>query len=423
MRYQQWCGCGARMLSFVLLWLRLCLCSNGYGYSVGAFSFSIDPTRKPVHTVRRGDTRGSLVQRRHWFSFIRAGSYDNQNVERTKDSLFKLPRLYIGSVPKNVPVISQRDDCASSTANNNNLPVFRTAMRVELSAEQSHYIESVLRLFKKKSNPLVRIFDGHSSEWLARCVRVIDDKDNSNERGTNKRRGAQRILVECIECLKKEQEQSNTTFPLPWLCVAPPWKKKDRLRWMMEKVTELSCRRIFFLDTDFSESSSAKPDIAKLYAYLIEAAEQSEQITFPEISTVESTTNPLPLLQPNHDCCDLITTPLATFLEAWSESCAESNIKLLICMERSNKLSVLAALQTIYNQQHHQQQHSRPIQIAFVVGPEGGWSPHEQEMIHSLQECHSDSVFVISLGGTVLRTETAAMTAIAAYALFVDSQT
>ena len=61
--------------------------------------------------------------------------------------------------------------------------------------------------------------------------------------------------------------------------------------------------------------------------------------------------------------------------------------------------------------------------IAFVVGPEGGWSPAETHMFDNLMADDHDSnsaVQAVSLGSTILRSETACMLAVGAFALQAD---
>jgi RsmE family RNA methyltransferase len=57
--------------------------------------------------------------------------------------------------------------------------------------------------------------------------------------------------------------------------------------------------------------------------------------------------------------------------------------------------------------------------VAFLVGPEGGWSAGEQALLDE-QEVASDRIHSVSLGDLVLRAETAAMTAVGSYMLFQD---
>jgi 16S rRNA (uracil1498-N3)-methyltransferase len=55
--------------------------------------------------------------------------------------------------------------------------------------------------------------------------------------------------------------------------------------------------------------------------------------------------------------------------------------------------------------------------VAFLVGPEGGWSPDEEQRFDDMAKRNPEKIHCVSLGTSVLRAETAAMTAIAAYSL------
>jgi len=60
---------------------------------------------------------------------------------------------------------------------------------------------------------------------------------------------------------------------------------------------------------------------------------------------------------------------------------------------------------------------SRSEHVAFMVGPEGGWSAEEEQLFEQYEAQHPDKIQSISLGDFVLRAETAAMTCIAGWNL------
>ena len=67
--------------------------------------------------------------------------------------------------------------------------------------------------------------------------------------------------------------------------------------------------------------------------------------------------------------------------------------------------------------------------VAFLVGPEGGWSAEEEEFFDEICSGYSGGggggtapVRCVSLGPSVLRAETACMVAVAAWALTNDSR-
>mmetsp|Transcript_31643 Transcript_31643/g.46508 ORF Transcript_31643/g.46508 Transcript_31643/m.46508 type:complete len:160 (+) Transcript_31643:1-480(+) len=60
--------------------------------------------------------------------------------------------------------------------------------------------------------------------------------------------------------------------------------------------------------------------------------------------------------------------------------------------------------------------------IAFLIGPEGGWSPYEESLFdfYGSSEEKSTNIQCISLGPSILRAETAAITAVGAWSLYCD---
>jgi 16S rRNA U1498 N3-methylase RsmE len=213
---------------------------------------------------------------------------------------------------------------------------------------------------------------------------------------------------------------------------------------MVEKTTELDCAGYIFLDTDYSEaiidirddskasskSSAAVMSHGKLQAYVVEAAEQCERLTLPQFATIGSSAAAKSKVSEHHATTDsaaagvAVTTKLTDFLRAWSSEQKDNNngVKLLACRERSinsSSLSAWRALEQIYAAPPalHESASATGRVVAFLIGPEGGWSPKEEEMMDELEEDHPDAFFNVSLGSTVLRAETAAMTALAAFTL------
>ena len=239
---------------------------------------------------------------------------------------------------------------------------------------------------------MVRVFDGSSGEWLARVM--APQVDNADVR-RSRRSSSSPCLVECMECLRPQTRTSSS----PSLWLVPP-KKKERLRWLVEKATELGVQQFMCLDSDYSESGSLGYD--KLRLYVLEAAEQCERQDIP--SFVETET------EPRFD---------AVVNEWSSKSDHGLKTKLLFCRERGeHSIPVLDALQRI----SHEYQGPDLPQIAFVVGPEGGWSAREQGIMDKLVLEYPQDAFNVSLGTNVLRAETAAVTAIAAFTMFHDRE-
>ena len=206
----------------------------------------------------------------------------------------------------------------------------------ELADGQRHYLARVMRLGQGDG---VRLFNGRDGEWLAR----LD--------GTG---------VLCEELLKVQTSTAG-----PWLLFAPP--KKDRLRFLVEKATELGAGRLMPITTARTEPPGTRT--AKFRDWAVEAAEQSGRLDVPA-------------------CFD--QQPLAAVLEAWPVDRA-----LLLCDETGG---------------------GKPASRAFsgdagiLIGPEGGFDPGELRHLKTLA-----MVVPVSLGAHILRIETAAVAALAAW--------
>ena len=131
--------------------------------------------------------------------------------------------------------------------------------------------------------------------------------------------------------------------------------------------------------------------------YLVEAAEQCERLDIPYLGTL-------------HD--DSSAVKLSDLLDLYLTDPPQAKLPhLLACRERLDGQSppVLEALADRHNGEN--------IDVAFLVGPEGGWSPAEQALLDELEVSTAGSskrVTNVSLGPTVLRAETACVTAVAA---------
>jgi RNA methyltransferase len=121
------------------------------------------------------------------------------------------------------------------------------------------------------------------------------------------------------------------------------------------------------------------------------------------------------------------TTALTDFLDWWSRDAATTShhhaVHILVCRERSSTtLPVWHALERVYQDRNDISTTAAPIiSVAFLIGPEGGWSPQENERMDELACKHPELFWNVSLGPNILRAETAAMTAVAAFALFQDT--
>jgi 16S rRNA (uracil1498-N3)-methyltransferase len=159
--------------------------------------------------------------------------------------------------------------------------------------------------------------------------------------------------------------------------------KFDRMEWAIEKATELGVARItpvIARRTDSHLASAAAKRVDRWRKIAKEAAQQSRRAVVPEIAG---------------------PVKLKTALEHFG-----SALKVVLA-ETERRQSLNHSLKAI--------ELNQPIVLA--VGPEGGWTPDELELF-------SEKGWVsASLGATILRTETAAIAALAIVAAFpTDTQ-
>ena len=212
-----------------------------------------------------------------------------------------------------------------------------------LAAEQTHYLKTVLRL---KAGARVALFNGKDGEWLARIEGFG--------------RTACSIAVEA-------QSRAQTIEPDLWLVFAPI--KRARIDFLVEKATELGVSALFPVITQ--HTMVERVNLARLKANAIEAAEQSERLTFPQIHPAQ---------------------PLERLVAGW-----DGSRRLMLCDETGTSPPVAAALKSA---------DSGPW--AVLVGPEGGFADRELDALKKLP-----FVCPVSLGPRVLRADTAALAGLA----------
>lgn len=169
-----------------------------------------------------------------------------------------------------------------------------------------------------------------------------------------------------LEVKSKYQEFSQS--PDVWLLFAP--LKKDNTDWVIEKATELGVRKIWPVITEYTNAAKVRSE--RLRAQIIEAAEQSRRQDVPELEEAET---------------------LQHVLQKW-----QLERKLFYLDETGGGADIVSVLK------------SNGGSAAFLVGPEGGFSEKELEI---LQE--SKYTCAITLGKRILRAETAVVAALACW--------
>ena len=220
---------------------------------------------------------------------------------------------------------------------------FEEGKRVGLDAEQAHYLLHVMRA---RAGDRVSLFNGREGEWLARLDQVT-------------KRSCMLI------CERQARAQSET--PDVWLCFAPI--KKTPADYVVQKATELGVRVLQPVIT--RRTIISRINLERMRANAIEAAEQSDRLTVPEIRKALS---------------------LNELFSDWP-----ADRRILFCDEAGDALPIAQALKS-----------ARGSPWAVLTGPEGGFDPAERESIRALK-----SVTPVSLGPRILRADTAALAALA----------
>ena len=174
-----------------------------------------------------------------------------------------------------------------------------------------------------------------------------------------------------------ERRREQAGEPDLWLCFAPI--KRSRIDVIAEKATELGVSRLQPVFT--RRTDAARINLKRLQARAIEAAEQCERLSVPEL-------------------CEPL--PLDRLLAAWP-----ADRGLIYCDEREGAQSLPALARS-------QAEHRA---WAILIGPEGGFEAAERAQILALPAAHS-----VTLGRRILRTETAALAALAAWQMLCEDE-
>ena len=210
-----------------------------------------------------------------------------------------------------------------------------------LTQEQSHYVKDVMRLEK---GDYLSVFNAQG-EWNA----IIENYEKEGAR---------------IKILKKVRDKDSEKNI--WLAFS--LIKQNPLNFIIQKGTELGVQKFIPI---LSEKTIVKEiNIMRVKKIIVEATEQSNRISIPEIHNLETLKKFLSQF-PKNGCllfCDI--------------NCEKNNLKNILSKKIEEPICVL-------------------------IGPEGDFSEMERKLIIDLKQTHS-----ISLAKNILRAETAALSAI-----------
>lgn len=212
---------------------------------------------------------------------------------------------------------------------------------------QVHYLLHVMRA---AVGDRLAVFNGRTGEWLAEICDVT-------------KRGCQIRVRSLLRAM--------TEVPDIWLVFAPV--KKTPSDYLTQKASELGVRALVPVMTRRTIVTRINRD--RMQANAIEAAEQSERITVPEVCAPQT---------------------LEKLLETWPE-----DRHIVFCDEAGNVPPMAGALRHL----------EEPLQRgpwAVLTGPEGGFDPEEREMLLTKPFVHA-----VTLGPRILRADTAALAALA----------
>lgn len=199
----------------------------------------------------------------------------------------------------------------------------------------------VQKVMRLKEGDDLLLFNGTHGEWRAKITAT---------------------LKKSTTLLLLSQTRSQHHEGDVWL-LFPPLKPK-RQAFLEEKATELGASCLWPVRCE--RTSVLKVNVEKMEAHVIEAAEQSERLTVPVIKPF---------------------TPLLDLLTTWPKD------RTLLFGDETLSSPPLASLSLTPQNRY-----------AFLVGPEGGFSPLELSLLRE----HSNTQGV-TLNANILRAETAAL--------------
>ena len=221
---------------------------------------------------------------------------------------------------------------------------------VEATPDQCHYLKTVMRA---QAGEAVALFNGRDGEWRASLVE----------------KGKRHMEMAVSACLRPQSPEPDL-----WLLAAPI--KRDCIDLVAEKASELGVSRLWPVTTKRTVMSRVNGE--RLLARMIEAAEQCERLSVPELAPAQS---------------------LTEALRQWPED------RILLFLDEGGAPPLAQVVDDL----------PRGTPLAVLTGPEGGFAPDERAWLRSLPQ-----VRPAGLGSRILRAETAAIAALAIIGAFAE---
>jgi 16S rRNA (uracil1498-N3)-methyltransferase len=226
----------------------------------------------------------------------------------------------------------------------------RSGAEIAADERAQHYLRNVMR--RGAGDPVV-LFNGRDGEFEARIGRI------------DKRAATLNVAVR-----RREQDR----VPDLWLCFAP--LKKDAVDFLVEKGTELGVA--VFQPVMTRRTAAARVNLDRLAANAVEAAEQTERLTVPEIRPAIG---------------------FDALLANWPKG-----RRMILCAEAGPARPIADALEELKSKVNGANA------WGIFCGPEGGFHVSELDRLRDL-----DFVTPVGLGPRILRADTAALTALAVF--------
>jgi 16S rRNA (uracil1498-N3)-methyltransferase len=221
------------------------------------------------------------------------------------------------------------------------------SQRVSLAGDEARHLREVLRL---KQGDRVNVFDGVGNEYEAVVEKAMRDV----------------AVLEIVEPVKPLSSESPVNLTL-----AVALLKGDKFDLVVQKATELGVRAIApvltrFADVRLADPSDAGKRVTRWQRIALEAAKQSGRATLP-----------------------IIKTPI-TVGSLLAEASDENALRVMFAERDGQSMADLPPSVTSQ-------------MITILVGSEGGWAEEEIDL------ARQHRWRIVTLGGRIMRAETAAI--------------